>query len=233
VSLVAFIPARAGSKGIPGKNMVDLAGVPLIHHTLAAAQASRYIDRIFLTTDSDEIIAYARSLGMDVPYKRPAELAGDSSSMLDAVTHGLDWLEAQGETYDNLILLQPTSPLRTTADIDGAYEMFLQKNATSLTSVHEMGEHPFECTVGLDNGWDYLAHPPRNAVRRQDYNQRFFFINGAVYIVAISSLRNTGRFVIKGETVLYEMPSERGVDIDTQQDMLLARHILSSGAHHA
>jgi N-acylneuraminate cytidylyltransferase/CMP-N,N'-diacetyllegionaminic acid synthase len=141
--IIALVPARGGSKGLPGKNVLPLLGKPLIAWTIEQAKACSYIDRVMVTTDDDGIAAAAREFGADVPFKRPAHLATDAAKSLDVVLHALDWLEAHGDRYDLLVLLQPTSPLRTAGDIGGALDLFISKNAGAVVSVCETDHHPY------------------------------------------------------------------------------------------
>jgi len=228
--LLAFIPARKGSKGIPGKNLVMLNGKPLIQHTIEAALASKYVDEIFLSTDDPEVIDLARKLGVESNYLRPEILAADDTSMIDTVEHGLLWFEkAKAEMPDEFILLQPTSPLRSSCDIDAAVESFRHSGADTLVSVHPMAEHPSECVVSESGGWRYLSSPPDGAVRRQDLDDNFYFINGAIYLAKTEALLRGREFVCRGESALYIMPVERGVDIDEPFDLALAEVILHQG----
>jgi CMP-N,N'-diacetyllegionaminic acid synthase len=225
--LLAFIPARGGSKGIPRKNLALLGGKPLLAHTLAAALASRRIDDALLSTDDEEIATCAARCGLATRYRRPAELAGDASPMIAALEHALLWYARErGQRPDTLLVLQPTSPLRTTVDIDGAIASFAASGADTLASVHALGEHPSECVELQDHGWRYLAPPPPAAARRQDYRGRFCFINGALYLARTEVLLRERRFVIPGVTQLYEMPRERGVDVDSPLDLALAEALL-------
>jgi CMP-N,N'-diacetyllegionaminic acid synthase len=226
--LLALIPARGGSKGIPRKNLVLLAGKPLVQYTLEAALASTRIDEILLSTDDEEIAACAAHCGLATRYRRPAELAGDASPMIAAVEHALLWYARErGQRPETLLVLQPTSPLRTAQDIDGAVASFGASGADTLASVHALGEHPSECVELEDDGWRYLVPPPPAAAGRQDYRGRFCFINGALYLVRTEVLLRERRFVIPGATQLYEMPRERGIDVDSPLDLALAEAVLA------
>lgn len=232
--LLAFIPARGGSKGIPRKNLALLAGKPLIQYTLQAALASTRIDEILLSTDDEEIAAFCASSGVATHYRRPAQLASDDAPMLAALEHGLEWLAREkGAAPEEVLLLQPTSPLRTAADIDGAVERFRQTAADTLASVHTLGEHPSECVAVEGEGWRYLVPPPPRAARRQDYPGRYYFINGALYLARTPALLRERRFVVPGATLLYEMPRSRGIDVDSPLDLACAEAILARCAAQA
>lgn len=226
--LLAIIPARGGSKGVPRKNVALLGGKPLIQYSIEAAQASREVDEILLSTDDDEIAAVGQQLGLDMRYRRPAALAGDEAGMFGTLEHGLRWFEKErGHLPDDVMLLQPTSPLRSVQDIDGAVALFRESEARSVISVNVMGEHPSECVVRSENSWKYLAPPPDGAVRRQDYQDDFFFINGAIYLADTQALLSWRGFIHPRKTVLFVMPRERSLDIDTPLDLVFAEAVLS------
>ena len=227
MAILAFIPARGGSKGIPGKNLAPLAGRPLIDHTVEAARASAHGLDLFVSSDDQAILDHCRTLGLDVSYVRPARLATDEAPMADALIHALDHLEARrGAAPEHVLLLQPTSPLRTAQDIDGAIDAYLASGADTLASVHEMAEHPYECLVQTGDGWSFLRKPDRAVHRRQDYGERFHFVNGAIYLCRTEVFRRERAFLREGSTALYVMPRERGLDIDTPEQLELARMLL-------
>jgi N-acylneuraminate cytidylyltransferase/CMP-N,N'-diacetyllegionaminic acid synthase len=224
---MAFIPARGGSKGIPRKNLVPLAGKPLLQYTIEAAHKSKHITDIFLSSEDEEIIELARSLGLEVPYRRPAELATDESPLIDAILHACDWLRANRHpTPDALLLLQPTSPLRRADDIDKAIQLFQVTGATSLISVHKMIEHPYDCLVVKRKRWRYLARGNSAITRRQEYPENFYYLNGAMYMARTDFLVARRAFVIEGETILYPMNPALGVDVDTIFDLQRAEFYL-------
>lgn len=226
---LAFIPARGGSKGIPRKNLADLAGKPLLQYSIEAARASGRVDRIFLSTDDSEIMALGRSLGLKDEYQRPSELSGDRASIIDAALHALDWLEERGERFEALILLQPTSPLRTGADIAAAVDAFVGSTAQSLVSVHRLREHPYECVRGQPGDWTWLAEPAGGMVGRQDYAGDYFFVNGAIYVTRTGFLRSQRTFVEPGKALFYEMAPSRGIDIDEPDQLQLADWLMRNG----
>ena len=229
MTTLAIIPARGGSKGIPGKNLIGLNGRPLIDYTLTAAQSASSIDQIFISTDDDDISNYCISKNISVPYQRPSHLATDSSGMLEVVLDALAWLVEHENTHpDTVILLQPTSPLRNAQDIDEALSLMKTSNVESLVSVHEMTEHPFECIQEENGGWHHLAGASDGLIRRQDYTGNYYFINGAIYAVTPDFLKSQKAFMKSGsQTVLYPMSSHRGIDIDTFEDLYRAEAYLS------
>ncbi len=226
---LAIIPARGGSKGIPRKNVVALAGRPLIAYTLDAAHAANTVTDVLVSTDDDEIAAACEALGTKMPYRRPAELGGDSVGMVETVLNALDWWSrGAGQEPDLIVLLQPTSPLRSAEDIDGTVTALRNERKSSAISVHEVREHPMECVRLAGGSWTLLEKPPVGANRRQDYGTQFHFINGAVYAVTPQFLRSRRAFMTEGqETALFVMNSIRGLDIDRPEDLEMADAILS------
>jgi CMP-N,N'-diacetyllegionaminic acid synthase len=224
--MLAIIPARGGSKGIPRKNLVLLGGKPLIQHTIEAAQQSQSVSRIVLTTDDAEIAALGASLGLDTRYQRPPELAQDDTPMAATLTHCLQWAQQVYGACDEFMLLQPTSPLRTAADIDAAAHTYRESNKKSLLSVNAMSQHPYECVELNSEGWTYLAKDASGASRRQDYRNAYFYINGAIYITQVEQFLRSGKMMDEDSVCFYPMERERSVDIDETFDLLLAQALL-------
>jgi N-acylneuraminate cytidylyltransferase/CMP-N,N'-diacetyllegionaminic acid synthase len=221
--VLAIIPARGGSKGIPRKNVVNFRGRPLIDYTVDAAQTSRSIDRILVSSEDQEILNHVLARGLETSYVRPNELAMDDTPVIDVVIHGLDWLQQETQYVpDIVLLLQPTSPLRTEQDIDEFLDWFARSSMRSAVSVHRVVEHPMECvTVQPDGSWAWVWEPPQRTVGRQTYPPAPLFINGAMYAADPSFLRHHRRFILRDEAVgFFEMPAERGLDIDTPSDLL-------------
>lgn len=226
--LLAFIPARGGSKGIPRKNLALLHGRPLIEYTIEAAQASHFVDRTLLSTDDAEIAAVGVRLGLDCSYRRPVELAADTTGMMESVEHGVRWyVQTWGVMPDELLLLQPTSPLRTARDIDDAVNLFRMSGAATLCSVSTMSEHPCECIAKTQSSWAYLRDRRNGAARRQDYEDGYYFINGAIYLAKTDVLLRDRQFIKEGSTALYVMPRDRCVDIDTPVDLAIAQALMA------
>lgn len=231
-TVLAVVPARGGSKGIPHKNIHPVAGRPLLAWTLDAARAARYLDRIVVSSDSEQIIEVARGLGADVPFVRPAELARDDTPGIDPVLHAL----AELPPFDVVVLLQPTSPLRTGTDIDCAIEVLSRSGAMACVSVTEAANHPYWTyrMSGANMLSPFIEVPPNAATRRQDL-PRAFALNGAVYVARVQWLRESRTF-LGPNTVGYEMPAARAIDVDSPDDMAAAeRALLGSGApaHHS
>lgn len=225
-NILALIPARGGSKGLVGKNLYPVLDKPLLQYTIDEAQKSQHISQLMMSSEDAEINAFAQAQGLTVDYIRPPELAADNTTTAEAVLHVLDWLEAQDKLPDAIILLQPTSPLRTAQEMDDAIEQFLNSEQPSLVSVQPMKEHPYKCLQQNDAGWQYLAQPERFVSRRQDYTNDFYVINGAIYVVTPQWLREKGEFTAEGESELFVMDPISGVDIDDLTDVFQVEALL-------
>lgn len=213
MSILAIIPARGGSKGIPRKNVKLLAGKPLIGWSIDAAKRASCIDRLIVSTEDEEIASLARELSADVPFLRPADLATDETPGMAPVLHAISQLP----DYDWVLLLQPTSPLRTAEDIDGIWQYCQERNSPSAVSVTEVGKHPYWMYQSDDEHRLQPFIKGRPVVtRRQDLPQALA-LNGALYLARTEWLLKQGSF-IGPETLGYIMPPERSVDLDTPQD---------------
>lgn len=220
MSTFALIPARGGSKGIPRKNIKMIGGKPLIVWTIEAALRSTLLDAVVVSTDDPEIAEVARDAGAQVPFMRPAELAQDQTPGLDPVLHALEQLPQ----YDSVLLLQPTSPLRGTDDIDACLRLASERQAPSVVSVTEAETHPY-WTFQINEGQALermIAVPP--VARRQDLPE-VVAINGALYFADSKWLRSSGSLVT-AETLAYVMTRERSVDLDTPLDWKFAELLL-------
>jgi N-acylneuraminate cytidylyltransferase len=213
-SVLALIPARGGSKGVPRKNVRLAGGKPLIAWTIEAAKRSRYVDRVVLSSDDAEIIETAKKWGCEVPFKRSPELATDQASSASVVVDALERVPG----FDYVVLLQPTSPLRTGADIDACLEKCLKDNADSCVSVTEAEQSPY-WMYALDarGRMKPLLNGSETADRRQDL-PKVLALNGAVYVARSDWFREKRGFVAEN-TVCVVMPAERSLDIDTEMDM--------------
>lgn len=219
-----IIPARGGSKGIPKKNIVELAGRPLIDYTIQAALKVAPIDHIILSTDSEEIVTVAERCGLPVAYRRPAALATDTAGSREVILDAMDWADNQGIGYDATVLLQPTSPLRLAEDILGAMSMFTP-DIDMVVSVAEARCNPYyNCFETDETGYLKISKGDGQYTRRQDVPLVYEY-NGAVYVINPQSIREMtlGSFPRR---VPYVMPAERSVDIDAPVDLLVAEHLL-------
>ena len=221
LSLLGLIPARGGSKGIPRKNVLGMAGKPLIAWTIDAALESRSIDSVVVSTDDLEIAEIAKRLGAEVPFLRPTELASDVSPTIDTVFHALSMLKQ----FDSVMLLQPTSPLRRHLDIDACVEYARKSESMSVVSVCDAEPNPFWCyTISMDNGLIPLFKSS-DVNRRQDLPAAYS-LNGSLYYAKVEWLKTSRKF-IGPETRAFRMPREFSVDVDTMLDWRLAEILLS------
>lgn len=223
--ILAIIPARGGSKGVPRKNIRPLNGVPLIGYTLNEANKSRYLDRIVVSTDDLEIAKVAEDFSAEVPYLRPEELSTDSSSTVDCVIHMIEFLKNNEEYIpDYICLLQCTSPFRTYRDIDCAIEKVIDSQFDGIISVCEVEENPYWTNVFRDEKLTYFLEEGRNITRRQDLPQIYTY-NGAIYIIRTNVFINKGAFETDNITG-YIMPKERSLDVDTMTDFKIAEILM-------
>jgi len=221
--VLALIPARGGSKGIKDKNIIDLKGKPLISYTIEAARASKYIDTVVVTTDSMKIKKTAEEFGAEVPFMRPKEYAMDKSATLEAVINAIEQLEKLGNIYDVLVLLQPTSPLRTNEDIDGALEKFEKYDEKSLVGVSKVEDNPVLIRRVLDETTMEKIVEKKSTVRRQDMEE-YYRVNGSIYINRIGEIDVNTSF--NDNVIPFIMDEKHSVDIDVMKDLMLAEYYL-------
>lgn len=216
--VLAIIPARGGSKRLPRKNILPLGAEPLIKWTIDAAKDCQYIDRFIVSTEDSEIAEVSKKEGADVPFLRPDYLAEDSTTTLDVVLHLLNKLEEKGEHYDYIVLLQPTSPLRTAKHIDAAFQQLIETNQRAIVSVCEAEHHPLWCNTLPENKTmsSFLNKEVHNK-RSQDL-PTYYRLNGAIYICLIPLLKAEKTFLPSVDCSAYIMLQEDSIDIDTKSD---------------
>lgn len=219
--ILALIPARGGSKGIKNKNIINLGEKPLIAYSIIAGLESNYVDDVIVSTDSLEIAEVAKRYGAQVPFIRPSEYAQDNSKTIDAVLHAISFLKSQGRIYDALLLLQPTQPLRTAEDIDGAIVTFY-KSGADLASVCEVDNHPLLIRSIKDNRLKSLLNV-QSTCRRQDMPV-YYCVNGCIYINKIKNISNLTSF--NDNPVPFIMHKSHSVDIDEYEDLEKAKYYL-------
>lgn len=223
-----FIPARGGSKGIPGKNIKFLGGKPLISYSIEMARNFVSDEDICVSTDSDEIIKVVENVGLKVPFKRPDELATDTSSSYDAIMHAIDWYESNGKKYDTLIVLQPTSPFRLKSHLQEALSLFDQ-NTDMVVSVKELGKNirALYFTDREDSFIQRFLPLIDDNVRRQDA-EKIYELNGSIYVINVSSIKHKKINELKRLKKIV-MPQEYSVDIDNEFDWVLSEFLLLKG----
>jgi len=222
---IAIVPARGGSKRLPGKNIKLLGGKPLIAWTIEAAIKSNIFDHIFVSTDSEEIASVSRDYGTKVPFLRPAELSSDTATTNDVVTHLISWFEKEySQEVSNIAILQPTSPLRNAQHIQEAFKVMEMKRAKAVVSVCEL-EHPIQfCNqLGVDGSMDGFIELG-DMKRTQDLDSTYR-LNGAIYIFDNTYVGRMNDLYSEG-TFAYIMDSKSSIDIDTKDDFDLAEHLI-------
>ncbi|WP_165781741.1 cytidylyltransferase domain-containing protein [Leptospira adleri] len=224
--ILGIIVARSGSKGIPGKNLKNLAGKPLIQYSIESAKRSKRLTKFIVSTDGEEIRDFSLTLGAEVPFLRPSDISDDKASPILAILHAKNYFENIGEEFDGFLMLQPTTPFRSEIDIDGSIDLLESSGADSVISVISVGaNHPARMKY-LENG--KLIDPPfceeYENQRRQELKP-MFIRNGAIYLSRKETIiRNS----FKGNDCrAWVMPSERSVNIDTEEDFRYAEWILT------
>ncbi len=226
-NILGLIPARGGSKGLPRKNIKPLLGKPLIAWTIKQALASKYLDIVVVSTDDKEIAKISKKYGAEVPFMRPKELASDKAQGIEVVLHAIDWMEKNDKQYDLLMLLQPTSPLRRSEDIDKVIELSFLKEAKAIVSVCETDHHPLWANTLPEDGC------MKDFIRKEIMNKNkqelpvFYKLNGAIYLAYCNYLKEQESFF--GEkTFAYIMPKSRSIDIDDEIDFELAQILIKN-----
>lgn len=220
--ILAIIPARGGSKGIPHKNIINLCGKPLIAYTIEAAQKSMYVDTVLVSTDDIEIQRISEQYGAMVPFLRDAMIATDKATTISVVVDAVQRLSMNGENYDVVILLQPTSPLRTTEEIDVAIDVFFQNDMQGVVSVNAVETSPFLLRTIEGHRLQRIISES-STIRRQDM-PTYYEVNGAIYINHIREIDENLSF--NDNPIPYIMNREHSVDIDTWDDLEMAKEIL-------
>jgi len=228
---LGLVSARGGSASIRRKNIVPVAGKPLLAYTVEAAQAAGVLDRLVVSTDDSVIGDVARALGAEVPFTRPPELARDDTPGIEPVLHAIDWLDKhEGYRPDFAMLLQPTSPLRSAEDIRAAVDLARELSADSVVSVVPVDHHPYWMKRLMADGRmrDFIA-ADKACPRRQDLPPAYA-LNGAVYLARCDVLREHRSFYTDN-TYAYVMPPERSLDVDSGWDLYLVELVLRNGYH--
>jgi CMP-N,N'-diacetyllegionaminic acid synthase len=225
--IIAIIPARSGSKGMPDKNIAMVCGRPLIDYTIKAAIDSKCFDKIMVSTDSEKYAEISKDCGADVPFLRSEETSGDSAGSWDVVREILRNYSNIGVFYDYVALLQPTSPLRSVDDIQNAVNMLNDPNIHSVVSVVET-EHPVQWCFPLsdDHSMAEYAKSPFSLMRRQEL-EKYYQENGAIYLVDAKKIIDQEYNLYCDACHAYIMPRERSIDIDTKIDMVMLKTILN------
>lgn len=224
--MLAIIPARGGSKGLPGKNIRLLSGKPLIAYTIEAALKAKEITRVICSTDSPEIADVAVKFGAEVPFLRPAELASDNSLAIDTYIYTVKKITKNGSFINDFAILLPTSPLRNEMDIDNAIKIFREKNADSVISFYP-APHPFNWYCYIDDHGILQNIFSNNSLLKNRQDERQAYLpNGAIYIFNYQVLVEKRTYYTE-KTFPYIMDRNRSIDIDTIDDFAYAEYLLS------
>jgi CMP-N,N'-diacetyllegionaminic acid synthase len=225
--IVCVIPARGGSKGLPGKNIKMFCGKPLIAHTIEQAKQSKYIDRVIVSTEAEEVSRISLQYGADVPFMRPMELAGDSSSTADALLHAINWIENKDQyLFDILVLLHATTPLRSVEDIDKSIALLIEESADNVFSVTESHRNPYFNMVEQDKDGFVKLVKEGNYFTRQSA-PKVYDMNASIY-VWWKEIFKTRNGLFSDKTRLYVMPKERSIDIDDSLDFRIAEFLYTT-----
>lgn len=225
---LGVIPARGGSKGLPGKNLMRIGRLSLIGHAVESARESRLLTRVIVSTDDPAITAEARAAGAEAPFLRPAELASDEAGMLPVLQHAVRWLEGTGVSPDLVVLLQPTSPFRTGSDIDAVIRKVVERGADSAQSLIDVSYHPFfMSTLEGDRVQPLFPAERDKYVRRQD-TPRVYQPSGSVYVVRRGVLMDEGRILGRDHRGVV-MGWEASIKIDTEWEFRLAELVFAAG----
>ena len=223
---LALIPAKAGSTRLPRKNIRPLHGISLLGRTIRRIQAITFVDRICVSTEDEEVADEVRKFGVEVPFMRPAHLARDPAGVVEVALHALDWFEDKGEIFETLIILLPTSPFSQVTDIEGAIRTYIDQGVDFLMSVSREVHSPLSSLI-LKEGRLSPLHPEwlhRTGAKTDKELPVIVRANGAVTIVNVAAFRREGNYY-GYPLAAYEMPPERGVDIDTETDFQFAEFL--------
>lgn len=228
--IIAIIPARGGSKGLPRKNIKPLLGKPLVAWTIEQAKNSKYIDRIIVSTDDKEITEISRKYGAEVPFLRPKELARDDSPTIDVIMHAIDWFEKRGDYFDIVVLLEPTSPLRDVEDIDKCVEILIgNPKAKAIVGVAKLeSSHPEFNMVINEEGFIRKTDGTTNfkVLRRQDLEDVYFF-EGSIYISEVGVLKQKKNFYHES-TLAYVVPKYKSLEVDELCDFICTEALMKA-----
>lgn len=221
--ILALIPARGGSKGIKNKNIIDINGKPLVAYSIEAGLKSKYIDMVLVSTDSEEIARISKEYGAEVPFLRPKEFAQDTSPTSDVINHALSVVNADGQ-FDSLVLLQPTSPLRTSQDIDEAIELYFETNCEGVVSVTEVSQSPILMKeVGADGRLKNIIEFNDNLCRQN--LPKYYILNGSIYM---GKILEDNIFDLLSLKIPFMMSQEKSIDIDEWADLIKAEKQLQN-----
>lgn len=225
MSMLAVIPARGGSKGVPRKNIKEICGIPLIGYSIIAAINSKLFDKIIVSTDDEEIAELAKRFGAEVPFLRPQDISNDQATSDDVMLHAIQYYEDRGIFFEEICKLQPTSPLRTYRHIREAYSLYKEKNCNYTVSVCECEHSPlWSGVIGEDKLLDnFISDGAKRSCRQQ--MDKYYRLNGAIYLGKVENFKKEGTFLGQG-CLAYIMSQEESVDIDSMLDFKVAEILM-------
>ena len=229
MKVLAIIPARGGSKGVPRKNIIDIEGKPLICYSIETGLEAKEIgsiDRVIVSTDDEEIANISRVAGADVPFLRPDYLSNDNAKSIDVMIHAYEFCKKSGDEYDTILLLQPTSPLRTSEDISNALSLYSKTKATSLISCYKEEYICDLVSYHRDNNMAIALNEKHNCGGRRQELPDLYVRNGSIYITSVEQMLINHR-VFDDVPAMYVMPKNRSVNIDCMDDVEMLRWMLS------
>lgn len=229
MKVLAIIPARGGSKGVPHKNILDINGKPLIGYSIEVglqAKQMGYIDEVIVSTDDEEIANISKKWGANVPFLRPDYLSNDTAKSVDVMIHAYEFYKDQGIEYDALLLLQPTTPLRTVEDIKESLEIFENEKVSSLISCYKEEYICDLVSYHKDGNLAIALNEKHNGGGRRQELPDLYVRNGAIYITSVEQMMNNKR-VFDDVPAMYVMPKDRSVNIDCMDDVEMLRWKLS------
>lgn len=224
--ILCIIPARGGSKRLPGKNIKLLNGIPLIGYAIAAAKGSQHVDRVIVSTDNESIAKMAREQGAEVPFMRPIELASDTTPTLPVLQHVVKHFEDVGEKFDLIVLIQPTVPGVESGDVDAAIDKLVSAGANSCVSLCDIIDHPeWMYRLGAE---ERITPYVENAPVQSQNMEQLYRLNGAIYVTSRDVLMEKGKIYNNDNCTYILMPRERSTDIDTQLDFVIAEQLMKN-----
>lgn len=225
--IIGLIPARGSSKSIKNKNIVNLAGKPLIWYTIKTALSCKRIDKVVVTTDSPQISEIAKSFKLEV-INRPKNISLDTSPVIEAIKHAVFYLESKGGKINTIVLLQPTSPFRKTKDINTALDLLNKSDTDSVASVCEAEHNPYFVMAKVNAGFlNYPLLKPSKKIANRQEAPKVYRLNGSIYAIKRNIVVNKNS-IITGKTRPLVMPSNLSIDIDSPQDLLFAEFLLKN-----
>ena len=228
---MAIIAARGGSKRLPNKNIIEFAGKPLIAWTIEAGLNCKFFDKVIVTTDDEKIADVSKEFGAEAPFLRPKELATDSAKSEDVIIHAVNYYKEKNETFENIVLLQPTSPLRDAVEIENAIDFFIKRNASAVVSVNKVDHSPLWMNTLPENlSMNNFLREDIKGIRSQELPQ-YYQLNGAINICRTEIFVKEKTFFLNDNLFAYIMPKEKSVDIDTEFDLKFAEYMFYQSNH--